>query len=309
MGNLGFLLVIFHFFAGSLGSVETQLFDVFNIFQKSNSPQTLAQNLNMLLGPIRNPVYEDLQLGSRSAIILDYDSGKVLYQKNASDRLPMASTTKIIGALVVLDHFGGNLNKVITVSGTAANEPGSQINLVQGERMTVHNLMKGMLIQSGNDAAIALAEAVAGSSSNFITLMNKKAGELGLYDTHFADVAGFDSVDHYSTARDMAKAAQVALGNPTFASIVSVGKTVIRDVSGQQVHSLVNTNQLIGKYDNVIGVKTGTSEGAGESLVAAVMGDSKQKVILVLLNSPDRFREGKLALDWALKAYTWIEVV
>lgn len=289
--------------------METQLFDVFNIFQKSNSPQVLAQNLNMLLGPIRNPAYEDIQLSSRSAVIMDYDSGRILYQKNADDRLPIASITKIVGSLVILDVFGNNLNRIVTVGPNSANEPGSQINLVQGERMTVHNLLKGMLIHSGNDAAVALAEAVAGSTTNFVALMNQKVDDLGLKNTHFADVAGFDSVDHYSTAKDMAKATQVALSNPIFASIVTMEKTTIKDVTGTNSHVLVNTNQLVGKYENVIGVKTGTSEGAGESLVAAVGGDSNQKVILVLLNSPDRFREGKLALDWALKAFSWIEVV
>lgn len=307
MNNLALLLVILRFFTGALDSAQQQLLSVFNIFSSQYSAADFAQSLNYLIGPIRNPSMEDLKLNSKASIIIDTQSGRVLYSSDADKSLPTASLTKIMTALVTLDRFGTQLNFVATVPMEATKTTGSKMALYANERITIHNLLRGMLIESANDAAIALAYATAETPERFVALMNEKASQLGLTQTHFTNSVGFDNPQHYSTARNLAELSRVAMENQTFVDIVETSKITVRDISGKFIHPLATTNKLLGQYQNVIGVKTGTTDEAGESLVAAVRGDSGQKVIVVLLDSPNRFQEGKKALDWALKAYSWIE--
>lgn len=307
MGNLVLLLVILQFFTGTAASPERSVFTAFNVFNQQYSAADFAQNLNYIIGPIRNLTVKDIDLNAKAVIITDIDSDRVLYSKNADSQLPMASITKIMTALVTLDQFAGHLNTVVTVPPEALDVTGSKMSLYGNERITVLNLLKGTLIASANDAASTLAYVTANSPEAFTVLMNSKAKTLGLEQTHFTNPTGFDADGHHSTAKDLAELTRVALENPTFAQIVSTQKTTVKDISGKFTHPLVSTNKLLGQYQNVTGVKTGTTEEAGESLVASVRGDSGQKVIAVLLDSPDRFQEGKKALDWALKAYSWIE--
>lgn len=309
MTALTIVLVVAQLFTGSVGSSEQHLLGLFNIFNPTSTPATMARNLNSLIGPIRNPLAEDLTLNARASIILDLDSGRILYARNAGSHLPMASITKIMTALVVLDHFGDRLDEVITVPREGLAVTGSRMYLEAGEKITAHNLLRGMLIESANDAAMTFAYEIAGSPDKFAGLMNAKAAELGLKDTNFANPIGFDGPSHYSTAMDLAHLTKVALANKTFSDIVSISKLTVKDVSGKKVHNLVTTNKLLDQYKNVVGVKTGTTTEAGESLVASVLGDSNQKVVVVLLDSPNRFEEGKRALDWALTSYTWIETL
>ena len=307
MQALSLLLVIAQFFTGALDTVQSQLLGVFNIFDHQYSIDQFVRNLNVLIGPIRNTSQPDLTLKAKAAIILDQESNRILFSKNASEQLPMASITKIMTALVVLDKYGDKLDTVITVPIEAIKVTGSKMDLYANEKLTAMNLLKGLLINSANDAAITFAYNIAGSPEKFAVMMNVKATSLGLYHTHFADPIGFDSPDHYSTAFDLAELTRTAVNNPTFAQIVATKKIIVTNTSGKFKHLLDNTNKLLGQYDNVIGVKTGTTDNAGESLVASVIGDSGQKVIMVLLDGPDRFLEGKEALDWALKAYSWVE--
>ncbi len=307
MTNLALLLVVLRFFTGAPDSTQQQLLSVFNIFSNQYSAADFAQNLNSLIGPIRNLSFKDIQLNSKASIIIDTQSNRVLYSNNPNSSLPIASLTKIMTALVTLDKFGSQPNTVVTVPPQATSVIGSKMSLYANERITVHNLLKGALIESANDAATALAYATTDTSDQFVVLMNEKASELGLTQTHFTNPVGFDNPQHYSTAKDLAELSRVAMENQTFANIVKISKTTVWDVSGKFVHQLNSTNKLLGQYQNVIGVKTGTTDEAGESLVASVIGDSGQKVIVVLLDSPNRFQEGKKALDWALKAYSWIE--
>jgi len=307
MGSLAILLVILRFFTGAVDAAQQQMLGMFNIFSPNYSAADFAQNLNYLIGPIRNPSYPDLTVNARAAIITDLNSDRVLYAKNADAELPMASLTKIMTALIALDKFAGQLNTVVTVPAEALTVTGSRMSLYANERLTVLGLLKGTLIESANDAAMALAYTTGGDLKQFVALMNQKAQDLGLSQTHFTNPVGLDEDQHYSTAKDLAELTRVALENQTFAEIVATPKATVRDVSGKFVHSLTTTNKLLGQYQNVIGVKTGTTEEAGESLVASAVGDSGQKVVVVLLDSPSRFQEGKAALDWALKAYSWIE--
>ncbi len=307
MKTISLLLVVIHFFTGALNSMQSQLLGSFNIFNANYSLEQFTNNLNLLIGPIRNSAYPDLKIGARSAVILDQDSGRTLFSKNANEQLPMASITKIMTALVVLENYN-NLDAVVTVPGEAVKSSGSKMYLYEGESLKVRDMLKGLLIESANDAAITLAVRTAGSIEKFVQMMNAKAVRMGLFNTHFVNPTGFDDPNHYSTAKDIANLARTALMHPVFAEIVSIEKATIYDTTRKFSHELNNTNKLVGKYRNVVGVKTGTTDEAGESLVASARGDSGQEVTAVLLDSPDRFEEGKRALDWALKAYSWVEV-
>ena len=304
MKTLTIFLIMINFLTGSLGTIKDGLINALNSSQ-IHPLQTLTVQL-IKPEPVRNPFYADPQIEASSAIIIDTETNKVLFEKNPDEHLAMASITKIMTALVVL-KYTPDLQKIVRVSEKASEISGSQIYLLARETITVENLLKGMLIESANDAAYALAESTLGTTTRFVDAMNRYASELNLANTHFTNTYGGDDENHYSTARDLAKLAGHALQNETFKSIVSIKQTTITDTTGKFEHQLKNTNKLVSKYLNVIGVKTGTTLEAGASLVAAVEGESGQTVVAVLLNSPQRFTEGKILLDWALKAYTWIE--
>ncbi|MBN2585490.1 D-alanyl-D-alanine carboxypeptidase [Patescibacteria group bacterium] len=303
MKTVAIFLIVINFFTGSLNSIKDSL--ISSVTDPAQNPlRTLATALKP--EPVRNPLYKDPTVRATSAIVVDADTGKVLLSKNPDERLAIASITKIMTAMVVL-RYKTNLENTLTVSGAAAKVGGSQMYLLENETMTIKNLMKGMLIDSANDAAYALAEGTFGNVDRFVDAMDRYANELGLTNTHFTNSYGADDVAHFSTARELATLTAYAMKNEIFRSIVSIQKTTVTDITGKIKHNLENTNKLIGKYLNVIGVKTGTTEEAGASLVVAAKGNSNQTVIAVLLNSPARFEEGQTLLDWALKAYTWIE--
>lgn len=306
MKTLALFLVMINFLTGSLSDIKTGLIDTLNNPQ-ANPLQSLTLKL-LSPEPVRNPLAQDPQIEATSAIVIDVDTGKILFKKNIDQKLAMASITKIMTALVVLKYVS-NLDEVVTVSEAASKLGGSQMYLLAGETITVENLLKGALINSANDAAMALAEYTTNNITSFVDTMNQYAGRLGLMSTHFSNVYGADAENHYASAYDLARLTSHALQNETFKSIVSVKEATVTDTSGRFIHKLHNTNKLIGEYINVIGVKTGTTEEAGASLVTAATGEIEQTVVTVLLNSPERFTEGKLLLDWALKSYTWIELL
>lgn len=304
MKTLAIFLAIFNFLTGSLDTAKGDL-----VAMMVNPELYPLQSLSFKLAkpePVRNMMYPEPSIGATSAIVMDAETGKILFAKNSEEDLAMASITKIMTALVVL-RFATDLNETFVVSENAVQTNGSRMYLMVEEQMSVGNLLKGMLIGSANDAAIVLAEGMLGSEVKFVEEMNKYARELSLKDTHFTNVYGADDPKHYSNAEDLARLAGYALQNETFRAIVGTAQITVADVSGKFNHKLQNTNKLVGKYLNVIGVKTGTTAEAGASLVAAAVGESGQTVVTVLLNSPERFNEGKALLDWALKAYTWIE--
>ena len=303
MKTVAIFLIVINFFTGSFNDIKDGLINSI-IDPAKSSLQILATTLKPT--PVRNPLYHDPTIGATSAFVMDADTGTELFAKNANERLAIASITKIMTAMVVL-RYKPNLAETITVSAAASKVSGSQMSLLENETMTSGNLMKGMLIHSANDAAYALAEGTFGDVDRFVDAMDRYATELGLTNTHFSNTYGADDVDNFSTARELAILTAHAMQNGTFRSIVSIQKTTVTDVTGKFKHGLENTNKLVGKYLNVVGVKTGTTDLAGEALVAAARGTSDQTVIVVLLNSPDRFTEGKRLLDWALKAHTWIE--
>jgi D-alanyl-D-alanine carboxypeptidase len=216
--------------------------------------------------------------------------------------LKPASTTKIMTALVALDHYP--LNLVLTIR-NADRSIGQTMDLVSGEQLTVESLLFGLLLHSGNDAAYALAENYPGGYNAFVGQMNNKARQLHLDSTNFCNVSGIDQEDHYTTVSDLARLAAEALKNPIFASIVSTQTRVVTDINGLIVHHLSNKNQLLGLVEGVRGIKTGWTEAAGECLVTDTIRDDKE-IITVVLGSLDRFGESATLINWAYRSYDWI---
>jgi D-alanyl-D-alanine carboxypeptidase (penicillin-binding protein 5/6) len=196
---------------------------------------------------------------ARNAILIEIDSGRVLYEKQAHVRIPMASTTKIMTALLVLEK--ANLDDIATVSKRAARIGGSTMNLELGEQISVLALMYGLMLRSGNDAAIALAEHIAGSVEEFCELMNQKARELGAYNTSFVSPHGLDHHNHYTTAADLALITKEAMKNDLFRKIIAT-KTITIDG-----HTMSNTNNLLYANNGIDGVKTGYTSKAGRCIV------------------------------------------
>lgn len=253
--------------------------------------------------PIKKITAVEPVIEADAAIIVDFDSGEVLYKKNASKKLQIASITKLMTVLVAFEE--GNLDDVVTVSGEAARTEGSKVWLYSGERITLRNLLKAALIHSGNDAAVAIAEHIAGDVPSFVEKMNAKADELKLYSTHYANPIGFDNVENYSTVEDLAQLALVAYRNPFIRDTVKTESTTISSTNGEQSHDLKSTNQLLSSFLHVLGLKTGHTEAAGLCFVSIIDNKRGNKVITVVLNSPDRFKETKMLATWAFRNYTW----
>lgn len=231
---------------------------------------------------------------------LDIDLMEPLYQKNIHAELPMASTTKIMTALVAKDYYQSG--QILTVP-AQARVGGSSMDLLTGEQMTFRSLLYGMMLNSGNDAAFTLALNYPGGLDNFVAQMNIKAQEMGLKNTHFQNPAGFDNPIHYTSAYDMAHIAKVFSEDALLAKIVATKDTSVVSFDKSQYHQLHNLNVLLGQ-DGVVGIKTGKTEASGENLVTLVERDN-HRILIVLLNSVDRFGETKKVIDWIFSNYTW----
>lgn len=238
---------------------------------------------------------------ARAALIKDLATGATLYQKDSNIPFPIASTTKIMTALVASEYF--KQNSVLTV-GLSAGTPGSKVGLISGEDLTFRSLLYGMLLNSGNDAAFTLAENYPGGILGFVSAMNKKVATLDLKNTHFDNPAGFDSPRQFSSAEDLAKITEVALKNSTLARIFATKETNIVSLNKKYTHQLLNLNKLLSDVRGVLGVKTGTTEEAKENLVTLVERDG-HKVLLVVLGSNNRFLETTRLIDWAYRNFQW----
>lgn len=250
---------------------------------------------------IRNTNYIDPpQITADSAIIIDAKNGISLYEKNANEKHLPASTTKLMTALVALETCTPQtVIKVDTV-----NRTGSQMGLSEGDQVTVENLLYGLLIPSGNDAAYALAYGCADSFDQFIQRMNTKAQSLGMTNTHYINPAGFDSDYQYSSASDLSHLAKVAVTNPLIAKIVDTQSTVVTDITGQKTYYLQNVNKLLGVVNGVVGIKTGETDGALEILITKTT-RGENSIITVVMGSQHRFDESQQLIEWAFANYHW----
>ena len=226
----------------------------------------------------------DLEVNAEAAVVMDADSGRLLYAQNPDKRLANASTTKIMTALLTLEQ--PDQDRYFTVDSDAIQVEGTTMGLQPGGSVTLHQLAAGMLLPSGNDAANAAAVEIAGSEEAFVRLMNQRAAELGLENTQYRNPSGLDAEGHYSSARDLATLAAHALENEDFADIVS--KQEIRLAFGNPPYnrSLYTTNKLLERYPYAIGVKTGYTDDAGLCLVTAAEKDGT-RLIIVTLNGKD----------------------
>ena len=227
-----------------------------------------------------------LNLNARSCIVLDRNSKKIIFGKNEYNRVKMASTTKIMTATVIIENC--DLSQTVTVSKKAAGTGGSRLGLKTGDKITIRDLLYGLLLCSGNDAAISLAETAAGSVQEFSNMMNNKAKELGLNNSHFESPHGLDSDNHYTTAYELALLADYALQNSTFRNIVGTKNYTIT-INGYP-KNITNTNELLGSLDGVYGVKTGFTNGANRCLVTSCKRGEMDIICVVLGCDTKNFR-------------------
>lgn len=233
-------------------------------------------------------------VSARGAVVIDADTGETLFEQNADARLPMASTTKIMTALVALGE--GDLDRIYTVKPEYAAVEGSSMYLQAGERLSLRDTLYGLMLASGNDAAVAIAGECGGMSA-FVGKMNAKAAELGLTDTHFDNPNGLPSDTHYTTAYELAKITAAALKDPVFRRIVATKSCT---VSG---HTLTNHNRLLSMYDGAVGVKTGFTRAAGRCLVSAAERNGRT-LIAVTLNDPNDWNDHMEMLDAGFAQYS-----
>jgi D-alanyl-D-alanine carboxypeptidase (penicillin-binding protein 5/6) len=235
------------------------------------------------------------QISATSAVVLDAETGKVIYAKNAYQLRAPASTTKILTSILAIEC--GNLDDPVTVSSYAASVGEASLHLQPFDCLTLNELVHGALIKSGNDACVAIAEHLSPSEEEFVGLMNLKARLLGAYNTTFYNTNGLPHLKHLTTAYDLAVIARYALQNPVFSKIVQTKYYTMKWQEPHKSFFITNTNKLLWSYPLATGVKTGTTNRAGKCLVASAK-DYNQEIIAVVLNSPDRFGEAKKLLEY-----------
>lgn len=247
--------------------------------------------LLMLLFPVSARA---VSTSATAAILMDAESGRVLYEQNADREMLIASTTKIMTALVAIRE--GDLSETVTVSRAAACTEGSAMYLKEGEQLTLETLLYGLMLCSGNDAAVAIAEHIAGSQADFARLMNETARELGLEHTSFSNPNGLDAEDHYSTARDMAVLACAAMENETLSRIVSTQSVTIGG------RTMTNHNKLLRWLDGCVGLKTGYTRAAGRTLVSCAERNG-QRLVAVTLQDGNDWADHQTLYEYGFSAY------
>lgn len=243
-------------------------------------------------------------VSAQTAILVEANSGEILYEKNADEKAYPASITKIMTALLAAEN--GKLDKRVRISENASGVEGSSIYLETGERIPLRDLVYGLMLRSGNDAAIAIAEEIGGSTQNFVFMMNKKARELGAYNTHFANPNGLHDPEHYTTARDMALISMAAMRNPEFKK-VAASKTWIADRGEGKYNYFYNKNKVIYQYDGGTGIKIGFTKAAGRTLVASSERGGME-LICVVMNAPDWFQDTYKLMDYAYDQYSAVRI-
>lgn len=232
-------------------------------------------------------------IGAKAFLLADYATGTIILAKNEHERLPPASLTKVMTAILALEN--SSPSDLVTISQRASTVELPKMGLSSGQKIFMENLLYGLLLLSANDAAVAIAEHVAGKQEAFVEMMNHKAAELGMKNTHFTNPQGFDEDGHFSTAYDLWLLTQHALANQAFAAVVAT----------YERGGLTSTNRFLTLYPGADGVKTGTTPLAGECLIASAT-RGNQKGVVVLLNSPDRYGEAASLLDYYFHNYTLV---
>ena len=221
-----------------------------------------------------------MDLHAQSAVLIDAENGRVLYGKDETKELPMASTTKIMTCIIALEQ--GNLEDVVEVSSYAASMPDVQLNIKKGEQYKLKDLLYSLMLESHNDSAVAIAEHIGGSVEGFAALMNQKAADLGVYHTHFVTPNGLDAQGHYTTAADLARIGAYAIQNDEFLEITNTSSYSFSDVKGKRQFQVSNKDAFLTMMEGAIGIKTGFTGKAGYCFVGALKRKDKCFVSVVL---------------------------
>ena len=252
-----------------------------SIADDENEEVTNEDLIEVTNKPVEEPI-----LNSRIAVVYERKSGNIIYGKQENKRSAMASTTKIMTAIILIENC--DLEQVVTISAKAAGTGGSRLGLKKGDTIIMKDLLYGLMLKSGNDAAVAIAESVAGSVEEFANMMNKKAKEIGLSNTHYVTPHGLDNPEHYTTAYELAKLADYALKNEIFSKVVNT-KSYTVTINGYP-KSISNTNELLGFLEGVNGVKTGFTNNAGRCLVTSVNRNGFEIITVVLQADTKKYR-------------------
>lgn len=266
----------------------------------------------ILLGVASSICYaESFSLSADAAVMIDAKTGRILYEKNAFIKKPMASTTKIMTAILAIDN--GNLKDVVTASQRACNINGTSVDLYVGEKQTLEDLLYGLMLVSGNDAAIAIAEHIGKTEEQFAKMMTEKAHKIGAKNTQFKNAHGLDAPGHYTTAYDLALIGRYAMQNPTFRTIVGTKRRVIPDLRHKEWdRGLQNKNRLLYEYPGAIGIKTGFTGDAGQCFVGAAQREGREVITVVLhatMSRQSKWIDTKKLLNHAFKEYNNILIL
>jgi D-alanyl-D-alanine carboxypeptidase (penicillin-binding protein 5/6) len=255
-------------------------------------------------GPVAPPPIAPPHIGARAALLADEATGQVLYQRSSSEPRAMASTTKVMTALIALEQLDEGRAVVIGSEPPSVGE--ESLRLRQGERLTVRQLLLGLLVKSANDAAVALADAVDGSEAAFVRHMNRRAGELHLTSTHYVTAYGLDRPAHRTSARDLAHLWEVAMRRADFRALVTTREARLPG-GPSRVRRFTNTNELLGSYAWVVGGKTGFTSDAGRCLVASASRGGR-RLVAVALGSPDAFADVRALFEYGFDAFNWVRL-
>lgn len=274
-----------------------------NIFNRTNKFWILTAAFLMFITLLPLQVFA-CPVSSGEAV-LEVETGRVLYSHYADKKLSPASTTKILTAIIIIEDC--DLDVIIKVPASAANVEGSSIYLVEGETLTIRDLLYGLMLRSGNDCATALALHHSGTINKFAKVMNKKAKEIGAESSHFMNPHGLPVKDHYTTAHDLGMIAAYAMRNETFAQIVKTKFWTIPDGGCGYTRNLINKNKMLTQYDGADGVKTGFTKEAGRCLVSSATRNNMH-LVSVVLNSPSMYERSGEILDVAFSKYEMVDV-
>jgi D-alanyl-D-alanine carboxypeptidase (penicillin-binding protein 5/6) len=271
------------------------------VMGKSNTAQEEVDSIKPLkLLPEKSLNFSEISSSSAATLFTDFESGEILFSKNKDKRLPMASITKLMTALIVIERVGPS--EIVTVPALSTQPLDTNMGLAVGDKVSVGDLLHGLLITSGADASLSLSAYVGGTEEKFVAQMNERAAKLGLRDTQFTNSVGYDDNGHYSTASDLTKIARIALTNPYISEIVANRTYTATSVDGKKYY-LSNTNLLLGT-PYYKGIKTGTTFQAGQCLIT-LFDDGTRKIIGVVLNSANRFAETEGIIEWTKRSFTW----
>lgn len=238
---------------------------------------------------------QNIGTSAKGACVIDVESGEILFAENENKKLPMASTTKILTAIVLIENM--DLSKTIKVDDSAVGVEGSSIYLKKGEEIKVIDLLYGLMLRSGNDSAVALAIACSGSEENFSKLMNEKAKQIGANSSSFTNPHGLDDENHYTTAKDLALISAYAMKNEIFRKIVSTKMHVVEATNVSEKRFFQNKNKMLSSFEGACGIKTGYTKKTGRCLASAAQRDGKT-LVCVVLSCPNMWQDSKNLLEF-----------